>query len=100
MKVSLQLYAESVCSLSYRSDSSLNNGILGSQVCAGDETGVQDTCQGDSGGPLLTVLYPFGFHTFYVTGITSFGQGCATKQPGVYTRVSEYLDWIESVVWP
>ena len=31
--------------------------------------------------------------------ITSFGRGCARKcSPGVYTRVSSYRDWIESMI--
>lgn len=38
------------------------------------------------------------FH--YVFGITSFGRACGTGAPGVYTRVTAYLDWIESIVWP
>lgn len=34
-----------------------------------------------------------------VVGITSYGQMCGSKIPGVYTRVFSYLDWIESIVW-
>lgn len=41
--------------------------------------------QGDSGGPLV--------HNRFVVGIVSTGDGCATK-PGVYTRVSEFRDFI------
>lgn len=38
---------------------------------------------------------------FDLIGITSFGsRKCGTKKPGVYTRVSSYLNWIESIVWP
>lgn len=34
-------------------------------------------------------------------GITSFGRICGLeKSPGVYTRVSKFIPWIESVVWP
>ena len=41
-------------------------------------------------GPLTTV------HSGRValTGIVSFGKGCAGKPPGVYTRASNYEKWI------
>ncbi|XP_048484751.1 trypsin-1-like [Plutella xylostella] len=73
------------------------------QVCSGDPTGAVDTCWGDSGGP-LQVEIPLPTtegKIHYVIGITSFGVGCGQPDtPGVYTKVSSYLDWIESVVWP
>lgn len=100
LKADLTLVANSVCSAGYIGESSLVDGILPSQICAGDETGERDTCQGDSGGPLQVVTWLNFQRIYHVIGITSFGRGCATTQPGVYTRVSYYLDWIESVVWP
>lgn len=36
--------------------------------------------------------------SYHLIGITSFGKGCGSGY-GVYTRVSEYIDWIESIVW-
>lgn len=65
-------------------------------ICAGWDEGGHDSCQGDSGGP-LTVLDGDGCPV--VVGLTSFGVGCG--QPGkygVYTRVSQYRDWIEARV--
>ena len=49
--------------------------------------------QGDSGGPMMFPS-PTGPY-FYTIGVVSFGYKCAdARVPGVYTRVSEYLDWI------
>jgi hypothetical protein len=31
-------------------------------------------------------------------GITSYGDGCATEYPGVYTRVTAFLTWIQQFV--
>ena len=53
--------------------------------------------KGDSGGPMILKQ---GIVIPYVIGITSFGQGCAGGAPSIYTRISSYLDWIESIVWP
>ena len=62
-------------------------------MCAGWDEGGRDSCQGDSGGP-LTVLDTHGCPV--VVGLTSFGKGCGLPgKYGVYTRISQYRDWIE-----
>eukprot|EP00727_Mastigamoeba_balamuthi_P004820 m51a1_g14336 putative transmembrane protease serine 11g-like (1957) ;mRNA; r:141011-151085 len=67
-----------------------------SMLCTGFNEGGRDTCQGDSGGPLLH-LEEDG--TYVQVGITSFGPGCARPQkPGIYTRVSEFRQWIDSTM--
>ncbi|KAL1423034.1 hypothetical protein MTO96_021424 [Rhipicephalus appendiculatus] len=60
--------------------------------CAGELFGGKDSCQGDSGGP--AIQYQNG--TALLVGIVSFGRGCARlTHAGVYTRVSNYIDWIQ-----
>ncbi|XP_075979943.1 transmembrane protease serine 9-like [Anticarsia gemmatalis] len=79
-------------------------GLQDHQICAGKLTGGVDACQGDSGGP-LQVKIPLPITTqgsmHYILGATAFGIGCGLpNSPGVYTRVSSFIDWIETIVWP
>lgn len=63
------------------------------QVCAGGEG--TSTCQGDSGGPLSC----FDNGVWVLEGITSFGNvHCFPHHPSVYTRVSSFVDWIDSTI--
>ncbi|EFN88016.1 Proclotting enzyme [Harpegnathos saltator] len=66
--------------------------ILNTTICAGAYEGGRDACQGDSGGPLLHQL---GNGRWVNIGIVSWGIRCGEPgYPGIYTRVSSYLDWI------
>ena len=62
-------------------------------IMAGYPSGGYDTCQGDSGGPM--VVRDIDDTEWMLVGITSWGNGCAEPgYPGVYSRVSYFLDWI------
>ena len=54
-------------------------------MCAGEGTG-KDPCQGFSGCPLNC--------GYGLDGVSSWGYGCGTGFPGVYTQVSYYVAWI------
>ncbi|XP_015463729.3 neurotrypsin isoform X1 [Astyanax mexicanus] len=66
-------------------------------LCAGSLSNHRrvDSCQGDSGGPLVCQ----GTNgRWTLTGVISWGHGCGDPSyPGVYTRVSRFLKWIEKV---
>nr|XP_020016213.1 plasma kallikrein [Castor canadensis] len=85
-KVNIPLVKNEECQKRYR-DYVITNQML----CAGYKEGGKDACKGDSGGPLVCKHNGI----WQLVGITSWGEGCARKeQPGVYTKVAEYVDWI------
>ncbi|XP_064075556.1 serine proteinase stubble-like [Vanessa tameamea] len=66
-------------------------------ICAGWKKGGSDSCEGDSGGPMVVPRGRDG--RFVLSGIISWGIGCAEpNQPGVYTRISEFRDWINQIL--
>lgn len=53
-----------------------------------------DTCQGDSGGPLMA----FTNNQWVLAGLTSSGDGCARAgYPGIYTRISFFVSFIDYI---
>ncbi|CAG0918153.1 unnamed protein product [Notodromas monacha] len=90
-KVEVPILENSVCRSKVKKWFDIHSG----QVCAGYDLGAKDACQGDSGGPM--VVRKNG--RLILIGIVSAGIGCAKPNlPGVYTRVSHYMDWIKQQV--
>ena len=70
-------------------------------MCSGGERG-RDSCVGDSGSALMITTDVPGHlaPNWKLVGIVSFGPSiCGTKNvPGVYSKVSHYIDWIKETV--
>ncbi|XP_076766031.1 serine protease notopleural [Xylocopa sonorina] len=66
-------------------------------ICAGWRNGGFDSCEGDSGGPM--VIQRARDKRWILAGVISWGIGCAVpNQPGVYTRISEFREWINQIL--
>uniref|UniRef100_A0A7N6BFS7 T-plasminogen activator n=1 Tax=Anabas testudineus TaxID=64144 RepID=A0A7N6BFS7_ANATE len=67
--------------------------VTSNMLCAGDTRGLDDACKGDSGGPLVCR----NNDRMTLMGLISWGDGCGQRdKPGVYTRVTEYISWINN----
>ncbi|KAM7342802.1 trypsin-1-like [Cochliomyia hominivorax] len=89
MHVSVPIISNEECNEKYG-----ENRITENMMCAGVPEGNKDSCQGDSGGPFH--VHNEDLDTYHLAGIVSWGEGCARPdRPGVYTRVTQYLEWIE-----
>ncbi|KAK9758495.1 Trypsin [Popillia japonica] len=61
--------------------------VTADNVCTLTKYG-EGACHGDSGGPLVA--------NGKLIGVVSWGNPCAIESPDVFTRVSSYVNWINS----
>lgn len=95
-EVTVDVLSNAQCKASSYSNSDITDRML----CAAVNGGGKDACQGDSGGPLVSSGTGDGVtpgSNYDLIGVVSWGIGCAMADyPGVYSRVTEALSWIES----
>ncbi|XP_044209042.1 transmembrane protease serine 4a isoform X1 [Thunnus albacares] len=90
-KAHIPLIGQAKCS----SPTVYGSAITQRMICAGFLEGKVDACQGDSGGPLVH----FTSSRWHLVGVVSWGVGCAReRRPGVYSKVEEMLNWINTVI--
>ncbi|XP_068094870.1 mannan-binding lectin serine protease 2-like isoform X2 [Hyperolius riggenbachi] len=91
--VSVSVVSHDQCVTLYKEKQRL---VTENMICAGHPEGKNDSCTGDSGGALA--FYDWPSNNWFIGGIVSWGLDCGIKgQYGVYTKVSNYLDWIQSI---
>ncbi|XP_036324593.1 chymotrypsin-2-like [Rhagoletis pomonella] len=83
-EVDLKIYSDEECLARHQNATTVDN------ICGGVDEGWKGQCNGDSGGPLLSEGH-------VQLGIVSWSiKPCGTPPyPGVYTKVSHYVDWIK-----
>ncbi|XP_046467032.1 trypsin zeta isoform X2 [Neodiprion pinetum] len=85
-RATIEISDQEYCTAIYHE--TFNMEVDDTQVCADVPGGGKGSCHGDSGGPLTV--------NGELTGLVSWANGCAREgYPTVYTRVSQFLDWIE-----
>ncbi|KAK1164520.1 urokinase-type plasminogen activator-like [Acipenser oxyrinchus oxyrinchus] len=86
-EATVQLIPQNTC----KSTQFYGSEVTDNMFCAGHPEWKVDSCKGDSGGPLVCDVYG----KMFLFGIVSWGEGCAKAyRPGVYTRVTNYNQWI------
>ncbi|XP_037050829.1 serine proteinase stubble-like isoform X2 [Bradysia coprophila] len=94
-EVSVPVINNTICESMYRNAGYIEH-IPHIFICAGWRKGGYDSCEGDSGGPMVIQRDD---KRFLLAGVISWGIGCAEpNQPGVYTRISEFRDWINQIL--
>ncbi|NP_001082340.1 MBL associated serine protease 1 S homeolog precursor [Xenopus laevis] len=93
--VKLPVVLHAVCKESYESRSG-NYSVTENMFCAGYYEGGKDTCFGDSGGAFI--MQDTDTKRWVAQGLVSWGgpEECGSKQVyGVYTKVSNFVDWVD-----
>ena len=97
LRAKLSLSEETVGAMRKLLDNSPQERVItDNMICTAKFATRKDTCVGDSGGPLFAEI---SRGRFIQVGLTSFSEaGCGMAEQGlfgVYTRVAQYVDWIE-----
>ncbi|XP_026839785.1 chymotrypsin-2 [Drosophila erecta] len=87
-EVSLKIYSDEECTARHNGQTDPRY-----HICGGVDEGGKGQCSGDSGGPLIYNGQQVGIVSWSIKPCT------VAPYPGVYTKVSQYVDWIKHKVY-
>lgn len=90
--------SHSECATFYKADGLL---VTDNQLCFENSLYiVPNSCELDQGGPVGRKYHSLSETFFpYQLGISIHGRDCSFGYPAVATRVSRYIDWIDSIIF-
>ncbi|MDY0019232.1 MAG: serine protease, partial [Anaerolineae bacterium] len=91
-RVTLQLQSNATCSAYLTDHFGAEIPITDHMICAGFPEGGKSSCSGDSGGALVV---PDGEGNWLIAGVTSWGATACDAPSSIYTRASQFVEWIE-----
>uniref|UniRef100_A0A8D1VFX1 Complement C1s subcomponent n=1 Tax=Sus scrofa TaxID=9823 RepID=A0A8D1VFX1_PIG len=98
MSADLPIVDHQKCVAAFEKKSDPGVRVTDNMLCAGLESGGKDSCKGDSGGAL--VFLDDETQKWFVGGIVSWSStNCGEAgQYGVYTKVINYIPWINNII--
>lgn len=108
LETDFSIVSPTACNKKYQNEYVMQEGIIDEQFCAISSTSesrrILKDCKTDFGGPFQYINYTnidsiqYGYPV--VVALTSFGNGCAVAgQPSVFTKISSYISWMETVIF-
>ncbi|XP_044160333.1 serine protease 53 [Bufo gargarizans] len=93
--VKMDVVGPNQCNCIYSNPNSGNSSvsILPGMICATRHGNMEGQCLSNFGGPLACKENK----TWFLVGVKSFGGGCNTSLPKVFTDLTQYEDWILQV---
>ncbi|XP_055523959.1 uncharacterized protein LOC129717802 isoform X2 [Wyeomyia smithii] len=75
--------------------------LTDNQLCVGDSiTVVPGTCKNNIGSAMSREVWVFDkVYLHYIFAINNKGENCGFNTPAIFTKVSPYIQWIESIVF-
>jgi hypothetical protein len=101
VRVTNMLHENDKCPISKEALADFGQGLLDSQVCVANPWYiVPESCVSFLGASMTLDISRYDRYLTYVAGLSTVGKDCGFGHVTVATRISPYIDWIDSVILP